>query len=114
MPTLISAHQISKSFAAKTLFQNISFAIDSNEKIGLIGPNGAGKSTLLSIISQSQKPDRGNVSFANNLRLGYLKQTPELDPGENIYECLMKATDDEYDSNNIQLAFELISKLQLD
>jgi ABC transport system ATP-binding/permease protein len=114
MPTLVSAHQVTKSFASKTLFQKISFAIDSSERIGLIGPNGAGKSTLLSIISQSQSPDSGQVSFANNLQLGFLKQTPVLDTEKNIYDSLMSATYDEYDSDNIQLAFELISKLELD
>lgn len=114
MPTLISAHQITKSFASKTLFQNISFAVESSERIGLIGPNGAGKSTLLSIISRTQSPDKGQVSFSNNLRLGYLKQKPELQAELSIYDTLMKASDDEYDSKNIQLAFELISKLELD
>ena len=114
MPTLVSAHQVTKSFASKTLFQKISFAIESSERIGLIGPNGAGKSTLLSIISQSQSPDSGQVSFANNLQLGFLKQKPVLDTEKNIYESLMGATHDEYDSDNIQLAFELISKLELD
>ena len=114
MATLISAYQISKSFASKTLFSNISFAIDTSERIGLIGPNGAGKSTLLSIISQSQTPDRGKVSFANNLRLGYLHQKPVMNLDQSIYAALMAATDDEYDSENLQLAFELISKLELD
>lgn len=114
MPTLVSAHQVTKSFASKTLFQKISFAIESSERIGLIGPNGAGKSTLLSIISQAQSPDSGQVSFANNLQLGFLKQTPVLDTEKNIYDSLMSATQDEYDSDNIQLAFELISKLELD
>lgn len=114
MATLISAYQISKSFASKTLFSNISFAIDSSERIGLIGPNGAGKSTLLSIISQKQKSDGGKVSFANNLRLGYLHQKPVLNPDQSIYEAMMSATEDEYDSDNLQLAFELISKLELD
>jgi ATP-binding cassette subfamily F protein uup len=112
--TLISAYQISKSFASKTLFSNISFAIDTNERIGLIGPNGAGKSTLLSIISRNLTPDKGQVSFANNLRLGYLNQKPVLDPEKSIYTALMEVTDDEYDADNMQLAFELISKLELD
>jgi ATP-binding cassette subfamily F protein uup len=114
MPTLVSAHQISKSFAAKTLFKNISFAIDSSERVGLIGPNGAGKSTLLSLIAGKQKADSGSLSFANNLRLAYLEQTPKLDPDLSIYDTLTSATDDPYDSDNIQLAYELISKLELD
>lgn len=114
MAILVSAHQITKSFASKTLFQNISFAISSSERIGLIGPNGAGKSTLLSIISKSLTADRGQISFSNELKLAYLKQTPVLNDELNIYESLMSYSDDEYDSDNIQLAFELVSKLELD
>lgn len=114
MATLVSAHQLTKSFASKTLFQNISFAIEDGEKIGLIGPNGAGKSTLLSLLSRQQQADRGQISFANHLRLAHLKQKTDLAPDANIYESLINTTDDIYDSDNIQLAYELISKLELD
>lgn len=114
MATLISAYQLSKSFASKTLFQNISFAIETSEHIGLIGPNGAGKSTLLSLISKEQATDKGQISYANNLTLGYLKQKPVLDQNESIYDSLMNVTDDIYDADNMQLAFELISKMELD
>jgi len=114
LATLISAYQITKAFASKTLFQNISFAIDTDQKIGLLGPNGAGKSTLLKIINGSIKPDSGQISFSNSLRLGYLEQRPQFSGDKTIYETLMAATDDEYDSQNISLAFELIKKLSLD
>lgn len=114
MATLISAYQLSKSFASKTLFQNIAFAIESSEHIGLIGPNGAGKSTLLSLIAKLQESDLGQISFANNLTIGYLTQKPTLNLSESIYDSLVNMTDDIYDANTIQLAFELISKMQLD
>lgn len=114
MSTLISAYQLSKTFASKTLFQNISFAIEDGEHIGLIGPNGAGKSTLLSLIAKTQQTDTGKISFANNLVLGYLKQKSELNPDESIYDSLMNVTTDIYDADNMQLAFELISKMELD
>jgi ABC transport system ATP-binding/permease protein len=114
MATLISAYQLSKSFAAKTLFQNISFAVETCEHIGLIGPNGAGKSTLLSLLTQLQKPDHGQISFANNLCLGYLQQKPEFAEGETIFSALMAVVDDPYEASNMQLVFELISKLELD
>lgn len=114
MATLISAYQLSKSFASKTLFKNISFAIDTQQKIGLLGPNGAGKSTLLKIISGEIQPDSGQISFSNSLRLGYLNQKPQFESDKTIYEVLIEATDDPYDSFNISLAFELIKKLSLD
>ena len=114
MATLISAYQLSKSFASKTLFQNISFAIETGEHIGLIGPNGAGKSTLLSLLAKQQSADSGQISFSNQLRLAYLKQKPEFTRDETIFEALLSAVDDPYDGDNMQLTFELISKLELD
>ena len=114
MATLVSAYQLSKSYASKTLFQNISFAIESSEHIGLIGPNGAGKSTLLSLLSKEEKTDRGQISFANNLRLAYLKQKPTFEKDESIFSALTSVVDDPYEAENMQLVFELISKMQLD
>lgn len=114
MATLISAYQLSKSFASKSLFKSISFAIDTEQKIGLVGPNGAGKSTLLKILSGAMKPDSGQLSTSNSLRLGYLEQKPVLEAGKSIYETLVEVTDDPYDGINISLAFELIKRLSLD
>lgn len=114
MATLVSAYQLTKSFASKTLFENISFAIENSEHIGLIGPNGAGKSTLLSLLSKEQSSDQGQISFANNLRLGYLKQKPTFGKDETIFTALTSVVDDPYSAENMQLMYELISKLELD
>ncbi len=112
--TLISVHQISKSFATKNLFRKISFSIDSEQRIGLVGPNGAGKSTLFKILIKQIEADDGKVSFSNSLRLGYLSQKPEFGCDEIIYDCLMSQLDDPYDGLNIAYAYELITKLSLD
>lgn len=114
MATLVSAYQLSKSYASKTLFQGISFAIEESEHIGLIGPNGAGKSTLLSLLTKEQSTDKGQISFANHLRLGYLKQKPTFQKDESIFEALTGVVDDPYEAENMQLVYELISKLELD
>jgi len=114
LANLISAYQISKEFASKTLFEKISFSIDTQQKIGLLGPNGAGKSTLLKILNGQIKPDSGQLSFSNSLRLGYLEQRPQFTTNKTIYETLISATDDEYDGLNIAYAYELIKKLSLD
>ncbi|QQR80620.1 MAG: ABC-F family ATP-binding cassette domain-containing protein [Deltaproteobacteria bacterium] len=74
MPLLISSHDLSKSFGAKTLFDNLSFGIESGERIGLIGPNGAGKTTLLKILAGKLSADHGNISYQKNLRIGLLEQ----------------------------------------
>lgn len=111
---LISAYQLSKSFASKKLFKHISFSIETGQRIGLIGPNGAGKSTLLKIISKNMDPDEGKISFSNSLVLGYLEQKTHFEANENIYDSLMKYVADPYDGQNISYAYELITKLQLD
>lgn len=112
--TLISVHQITKSFASKNLFRKISFSIDSNQRIGLVGPNGAGKSTLFKILVKKMEADEGKISFSNSLRLGYLSQKPEFAPDEVIYDCLMSQVEDPYDGLNIAYAYELITRLNLD
>ncbi len=54
---------LSKAFGGLQAIDNVSFAMDRNEIIGLIGPNGAGKTTLLRLILGILKPDRGSVHF---------------------------------------------------
>ena len=60
---LIGAHQLGKSFGAQSLFTDISFSIESGERIGMIGPNGAGKSTLLKSIVGLLPHTRGYVKI---------------------------------------------------
>ena len=67
---LLNAHKIEKSFADRTLFEELSAGIDEKERIGLVGPNGAGKSTLLKILSGQIEPDGGTVSRKRGLRIG--------------------------------------------
>ena len=47
---LLNTYKLEKSFAGKTLFQNVSLGVEEGDRIGLVGPNGAGKSTLLRIL----------------------------------------------------------------
>lgn len=112
--TLISVHQISKSFATKSLFKKISFSVDSQQRIGLVGPNGAGKSTLFKILSRQMDIDEGQISTSNSLRLGYLPQKPEFQKDEIIYDCLMSQVSDPFDGVHIAHAYELVTKLNLD
>jgi ATP-binding cassette subfamily F protein uup len=74
MPLLLSCQAVSKTFAAKPLFENISFGISDSECIGLVGPNGSGKSTLLRIVAGRIDADGGNVAARKLLRLGYVPQ----------------------------------------
>ncbi|MBU1087705.1 MAG: ATP-binding cassette domain-containing protein [Candidatus Omnitrophica bacterium] len=71
---MIELRDISKSFGGQELFENISFSIGSNEKIGLVGRNGHGKTTLFSLINGTLAADAGTIVIPKNYRIGYLKQ----------------------------------------
>jgi ATP-binding cassette subfamily F protein uup len=78
MPPILIAQNISKSFGATPLFDNISCAVHDGDRIGLIAPNGAGKSTLLAILGAEQRPDSGEVSFRKGVRIGYVHQISDF------------------------------------
>ncbi len=71
---MLSVHQVSKTYAGRTLFSGVSFHINRGEKIGLIGPNGAGKSTLFSLLLRESTPDDGQVTMEKGLNFGFLPQ----------------------------------------
>ena len=113
MPVLLNAHEIDKSYAAKTLFSGLSFGVQNGERIGLIGPNGAGKSTLLQILGGVEKPDSGSVTLSRGLRLGFLRQNPIFNEEESVFECILSGSNDPYEPETLGLASELISRLEL-
>jgi ATP-binding cassette subfamily F protein uup len=72
----LQVQNLTRSVGDKTLFSNLSFSIGEGQKVGLIAKNGTGKSTLLNILSGADQADEGQVVFHNDLRIGYLEQTP--------------------------------------
>lgn len=76
MVSYLQVDGLTKSFGDLVLFENISFGIAQGQKVGLIAKNGAGKTTLLNIIAGKEGYDEGAVVFRNDLRVGYLEQTP--------------------------------------
>ncbi|MCI1952677.1 MAG: ABC-F family ATP-binding cassette domain-containing protein [Clostridiales bacterium] len=71
---LMSVSGLSKSFGVETVFQNVSFEIQQNDRIGLVGANGSGKTTLLKALTLEQPADEGTVSKANRTQIGYMEQ----------------------------------------
>ena len=71
---MVSVQNISVSFGSFDLLTEISFLINSSDRIGLAGKNGAGKSTLLKIIAGMQSPTSGKVAFPRDFTIGYLPQ----------------------------------------
>lgn len=74
------------------LFDDISFSVAEGQHVGLIAKNGAGKSTLLGILSGQEDYDSGDITFRNDLRVGYLQQTPHYDPALSVIDaCFSQA-----------------------
>jgi ATP-binding cassette subfamily F protein 3 len=72
---MLNIHQLAIAFQGDDLFENISFRLQSGNRIGLIGKNGAGKSTLLKIISGELEYDSGQISFEKKRFENWLSQT---------------------------------------
>ncbi len=62
------------SFGTQVIFNNVSFQINNNDKVGIIGVNGAGKSTLFNILLGNLTPDSGSITLNTKINLGYLPQ----------------------------------------
>lgn len=83
---MVGINKITLSFADRFLFNNVSFIINKQERIGLVGKNGAGKSTMLKILAGVQIPDSGNISTPSDFSLGYLPQDMEFEEGRTVWE----------------------------
>jgi ATP-binding cassette subfamily F protein 3 len=75
---MIQLTNISKNFASQELFNNLSFKLNSGNRVGLVGRNGSGKSTLFKIILGEETPDSGDVIIPKNYKIGTLKQHLEF------------------------------------
>src|SRR5579864_6233000 len=71
---MLTISQVSKSFGADVLFEEISLQVNRGDRLGLIGANGSGKSTLLSLILKRDEPDSGTIQLQRNARVGFLPQ----------------------------------------
>ena len=114
MTVVLSGTQVKKAFAARPLFDGISFAIEDNDRIGLIGPNGAGKSTLLRILAGRETADEGTISRQRGLRIGFLEQVPLFSEGATVESTIMEGAHDPHEWECMAAAQEFMSRLSLD
>lgn len=87
---VLAASGLSKSYAARTLFDQVSFELAPKDKVGLVGVNGCGKTTLFRILSGAEAPDAGNVYQSKEVRLGVLQQSVESGP-QSLYAYVLDA-----------------------
>lgn len=91
---IMTVNNLSKSYGVKEILKNITFGIESSDRVGLIGVNGAGKSTLFKIIAGIITPDDGSVKLSGDYNIGYLDQNGVFDSPKSIYGELISVFDD--------------------
>ncbi|TDE07681.1 ABC-F family ATP-binding cassette domain-containing protein [Flavobacterium sandaracinum] len=90
----LSVENISKSFGERTLFENISFGINKDQKIAFIAKNGSGKTTIMSIINGLDESDTGQVVLRKGIKMAFLSQNNNLQEELTIEESIF-ASDNE-------------------
>ena len=88
---MISVDAIAVEFSGDTLFSDVSFVINENDKIALMGKNGAGKSTMMKIIAGEQKATRGHIRYPKDAVIAYLPQHLLTDDSCTVFEEASKA-----------------------
>lgn len=83
---VIRAENVSKAYGDTLLYENLNFDLPPGGIIGVIGPNGAGKTTLFRMITGQEKPDSGNITIGETVKLAYVDQNRPLDPNKTIWE----------------------------
>ncbi|MCM4168806.1 Energy-dependent translational throttle protein EttA [Arenibacter antarcticus] len=91
---LLTVENLSKSFGELTLFSNLSFGINKDQKIAFIAKNGSGKTSILNILSGKDSSDTGQVNIRKGIRISFLEQEPDLNPDLTIEETIF-ASDNE-------------------
>lgn len=91
---VIEAHNVSKAFGDKLLYDNLNFVLPRNGIVGVIGPNGAGKTTLFRLIMGLDKPDTGDFEVGDTVKLAYVdQQHSSIQPDKTVYEVISKGNE---------------------
>lgn len=120
----LSVENISKSYGERTLFENLSFGINKDQKIAFIAKNGSGKTTIMNILNGIDEPDAGQVVVRKEIKMAFLSQVPNLQEELTIEESIFasdnailkvieqyeKALENPNDTENYQKAFDLMDR----
>ena len=111
----MNIQNLTMSFGLQTIYDNVSFQINENDKVGIVGVNGAGKSTLFNLILGKLNPDEGKIIIKNNINIGYLPQviTDEI-PNDDItvFDYLLLGRPIEELKNKLTNLYEKIATIE--
>ena len=91
----LDVQNLTKTFGAQVLFENISFSVAEGQKVGLVARNGTGKSTLMSVLMDKEGHESGDIIYRRDLKVGYLEQSPKFDPEESVLDACFNHQGDE-------------------
>lgn len=90
----LSVSNLKKTYGVDVIFDNVSFAINEREKVGIVGKNGAGKTTLFNIISDIEKADSGDIFISKDSSIGYMSQNVNISSEKTVIEEVLTVFDD--------------------
>ena len=91
---IIEIHHISKSFEDKTVINDLDYTLARNDRIGIIGKNGQGKSTLIKILNNQIKPDSGEISIGETVKIGcFTQDDAHMDLNMRAIDYVKEASD---------------------
>ncbi len=88
---LLTTRNLTKSYGAITVLQEISFVLNDNDHVGIVGSNGVGKTTLLKILMGQEEADSGTYTYAPSIEVGYLPQTTPDFYGHTINDLIFES-----------------------
>ncbi|MCK4920172.1 MAG: ABC-F family ATP-binding cassette domain-containing protein, partial [Bacteroidales bacterium] len=89
---LLSAENLEKNFGERILFSELNIGLKTGDKAALIAANGTGKTSLLKILVGKDQPEKGNVIYAQGLRIALLEQVPEFNESYTIRKQISQAS----------------------
>ncbi len=87
---LMSVQNVKKSFGLHDVLRDVTFSLQTGEKMGLVGVNGCGKTTLMKMLTGEISPDEGTIHKNKDLRIGYLAQVNDIDPSDTVWGALLR------------------------